>query len=219
MKKLKNDQLIKKIILGCFLTFGLNTQSFASSNRDLLDVLLKSALTSFTVLPFTFSASKLAVGGFANFSARSSGSYTRDIKDTKTGYGAFVAYELTGVEVEAFAKNLHFTTEIPFGDTYLTGESKSLVYGFGIRMPIWSIITFKAGYCLHDIKSKSPTYNADSQDVITERRIDDNGFFYGGGVRIPFRESFSLYADATGYYLKQLRIHLIDAELGLRYAF
>ena len=55
-----------------------------------------------------------------------------------------------------------------------------------------------------------------TEDNIQENK-DDNGYYYGAGIRINISPTLSIYGDGAHYYLDKSRVRIIDAEIGFRY--
>ena len=80
-------------------------------------------------------------------------------------------------------------------------------------MPAFKLISFKVGYLFLDIENKLQDFNKEDSDQ------NDNGYYYGLGMRFNLFSGLSWYVDGTGYYLTEERIHLVDGEVGLRVHF
>lgn len=180
---------------------------------DFIDSALKFGAIGAALFPFKFSADKLALGGLINISSQSTAELS---KNGRVGFGAFAAYELTRIEAEAYVKRLHFDSNVHYANLNVDHFSKNstLTYSFGLRIPIFTFINVKIGYSLHEIESETTVQNSR-----IEQESGDNGYYYGGGLRMGINETFSIYADVLGYYFVKNKIHLSEAEAGFRYAF
>jgi len=206
---------LAKFIFILFLFNPLNRAVAGSS--DVLEILLKSAIPAFTLSPFSFSTSKLSIGGFVNFGGESTGDYANDVKKAETGYGGLVAYEFPQFEAEGFSKKLAFHKNTDVEGSEQNTYSQAHVYGIGVRYTnISKLFNLKIGYLFLDIENKNVVSNNGDLGISEQK---DNGFYYGLGFRFKFGEAFALYIDGTGYFLKEERIHLVDSELGLRISF
>jgi hypothetical protein len=202
---------------------------FFQPNAEALDrrvwaaVLLKSALTSGTIIPFAgISTSNFYLGGFTNFSSRSSGNYPDDVGSGRQGYGGLIGYKLSKFNVEASARNLHYTDSVLVTDDQGSTENVSvandtLVYAIGVRQELFFGLNAKIGYAFHEIQGVAQNLEEGLDDPSFEK--EDNGIYLGLGFRIPIGTTFKLYADGTYYDFKNLNYKVVDGEVGLLYGF
>lgn len=206
-----------RFILVFFLLMTNNLYALTSSETT--DLILKSAIPVISISPMQFTLAKLSVGVFINYGGEWSGNYAKDMDDAENGFGAILAYEFPKFEAEAFSKKLAFHKETYVAEGAQNTYSYAHLYGIGARYTTpFKLFSLKVGYLIFDITNK---VKAASDGGNINYNNEDSGFYYGGGFRFytSMARRFSIYTDATGYFLKKERIHLVDGEIGIRFHF